>query len=236
MTEEDANFTTWQAEAIEAIAGYKNAEEYKADEQTLIANIVEQAQLDLAAATNSTELKAIVKEAKAKMDALWTAEQWDAALAVVEAAKAQLESYKVEDDYLPAQWYEITTIIANAYANIDAAIGNDSAIANIVESAKASMDAVKTAEQVEAEQLVVLNAKAELEAYKTQSDYNDAEWNEILTIIANAYARIDDAIGDDETIASIVEEAKTAMDKVLKSDEANAKAFADAKDDAIAET
>ena len=203
----------------------------EADAATITATIA-QAKADIDAATNWAALNDAKVAAKAVIDALWTAAEWDVAEATVAAAKAELDGYKNVDDYLPAEQLALQNIIAAAYADIDAAIGNPTAIANIVKDAKARMDAVKTAEQVEAEQMVVLQAKAELESYKSQDDYNAPEWAEIQTILANAYANIDAAIGDDATIATIVENAKAAMDKVLNSEEADAKAFEDAKYDA----
>jgi len=145
------------------------------------------------------------------------------------AARNELANYKAEENYRAEEWANIQSIIEKAYADINAAIGNTSTIEGIVATAKASMDAVKTAEQIEAEEMAILSAKAELEGYKTQDDYNEAEWNEIQTILANAYARLDEAIGDEEAIANIMADAKAAMDKVLLSEEADAKAFADAK-------
>ena len=225
----DAESDQIKAQAKADIESYKNANEYRDDDKAVIAATVAEALAGIDAATDWATMNNIVKHAKAVMDALWTAAEWDAAEAVVAAAKAELESYKSEADYFVEEWATIQTIIANANANIDALIGSTASIENVVNDAKAKMDAVKTMEQVIADEAVVNAAKDELAGYKTQADYNEPEWNEIQTILANAYANIDDSIGDAETIANIVADAKAKMDKVLKSEEANQKAFDDAK-------
>ena len=228
--EMDANFVQWKDEAKAELETYKDATLYREAEQAIIASTVAKAKTDIDASTNWAEFNAVVVAAKAAMDALWTDAQWTAAEDVVAAAKDELAAYKTQSDYKEAQWSAIQSILAEANAEIDMAIGDAAAIADIVANAKAQMDAVKTGAQIEAEEMAVLTAKAELEEYKTQSEYNEAEWNEIESILAGAYERLDEAIGDDEAIASIVAEAKTAMDKVLKAEAANAKALADAKD------
>jgi hypothetical protein len=164
------------------------------------------------------------------MDALWTDAQWTAAEEVVTAAKDTLAGYKAEENYFEAEWAQMQAIIAQAYADIEANIGNADAIATIVADAQVKMDAVKTSIQVEEEEMAILAAKAELEGYKTESDYNAPEWNAIQQILANAYGRLDAAMGDSEAIANIMATAKADMDKILKSEAADAKAFADAKE------
>ena len=230
----DAEAETIKAAAKEEVAGYKNAAEYRADDQAVIAAAVSTAQAAIDAATNWTEVYVAVENAKAAMDALWTDAEWTAAEAVVANAKAQLTSYKVQDNYYADEWAQIQAIITQANIDIDFAIGNTKVIGNIVENAKAAMDAVKTSTQVDAEEAVVSAAKDELNNYKVEGDYNAPEWEAIQNIIIAAYAQIDAAIGDSDAIARIVTEAKAKMDKVLKSEEADAKAFEDAKAEATA--
>ena len=230
----DAEAENIKAAAKEEVAGYKNAAEYRADDQAVIAAAVSTAQAAIDAATNWTEVYVAVENAKVAMDALWTDAEWTAAEAVVADAKAQLGSYKVEDNYYADEWAQIQAIITQANTDIDFAIGNTKVIGNIVENAKAAMDAVKTSTQVDAEEAVVSAAKDELNNYKVEGDYNAPEWEAIQNIIIAAYAQIDAAIGDSDAIARIVTEAKAKMDKVLKSEEADAKAFEDAKAEATA--
>ncbi len=231
----------WEASAAEIkvaakeeVAAYKNAADYRADDQAVIAAAVSTAQAAIDAAANWTEIYVAVENAKATMDALWTDAEWTAAETVVANAKAQLDSYKVADNYYASEWAQIQAIITKAYTDIDFAIGNTKVINNLVENAKVAMDAVKTSTQVDAEEAVVAAAKDELNGYKVQGDYNAPEWTEIQNIIIAAYAQIDAAIGDSDAIARIVADAKAKMDKVLKSEEANQKAFDDAKAEATA--
>ena len=63
------------------------------------------------------------------MDALWTDAQWTAAEEVVTAAKDTLAGYKAEENYFAAEWAQMQAIIAQAYADIEANIGNADAIA-----------------------------------------------------------------------------------------------------------
>ena len=225
----DAHFGEWKNSAKADIEAYKNAALYREAEQIKIAEIVAKAKTDIDACETATALKYLVSETKAALDALYTAEEWDVAEAYVAAVKAELASYKSESNYKAEQWASIQAIIESAYAKIDAVIGDNAAVAQIVKTAKASMDNVKTSAQVDAEQAVVSAAKAELASYKVEDDYNAKEWNEIQSIIQKAYADIDEAIGDDQAIADIVTAAKAKMDKVLKSDEANAKALETAR-------
>ena len=225
----DANFAQWVADAKAELEVYKNADEYRAAEQAQIAAIVAQAKADIDACTSWTALNKTVKDAKAALDALFTDAEWTAAEDYAVAAKETLANYKAQANYKEAEWNAIQTIIANAYAKIDEVMADASAVDKVVSDAKASMDKVKTAVQVNAEMAVVAAAKAELAAYKSESNYNAPEWAEIQSIIERAYANIDEAIGDSEEIADIVANAKAQMDKVLNSEAADAKAFADAK-------
>ena len=233
--EVDANFPQWKEDAKAELESYKDASLYREAEQATIASTIAQAKASIDACTNWADFNLIVTGAKAAMDALWTDAQWTAAEEVVTAAKDTLAGYKAEENYFEAEWAQMQAIIAQAYADIDANIGNTDAIATIVADAQVKMDAVKTSIQVEEEEMAILAAKAELEGYKTESDYNAAEWEVIQGILAKAYAQLDAAMGDSEAIANIMATAKADMDKILKSEEANAKAFADAKDAALEE-
>ena len=230
--EMDANFAQWLDAAKAELEGYKDTALYRESEQEAIAAIVAKAKTDIDGCESWTALNDVVTKAKADMDALWTAEQWTAAEEAVATAKAELAAYKTESDYRTAEWESIQSIIAEANKELDSAIGNATAIADCVTSAKAKMDEVKTREQAEAEEQKVLDAKAELESYKSEEDYNAPEWAEIQNVLSGAYTALDGAIGNDGEIANIVANAKEAMDKVLKAEEANAKAFAEAKENA----
>lgn len=213
----DADASAIKADAKAELENYKDATLYREIEQTALAGIIAQAKSDIDGSANWADLYEIIADAKADMDGLKTDAEWDLAEAFAESAKAEIEEYKAMENYLVNEQSKLQEIIAKANADIDAQIGNETAIAEIVASAKAQMDAVPTAEQVESGEMAVLIAKAELEDYKSQSDYNRAEWSEIQSILAQAFADLDKAIGDDEAIANIVANAKASMDKVSSS-------------------
>ena len=225
----DANFSQWVVDAKAELESYKNVNEYRDAEKAEIAEIIAKAKADIDACTSSTALNKIVKDAKAAMDGLFTDAEWTVAEDYAVLAKEILANYKSQADYKDAEWNAIQTIIANAYAQIDAVMANAADVDKAVSDAKSSMDKVKTAAQVNAEQAEVAAAKADLASYKSESDYNAPEWAEIQAILTKAYSDIDESVGDSATIANIVANAKVKMDKVLNSEAADAKAFADAK-------
>ena len=233
--ESDAIFEGLKDTTKTELATYKTESDYRADDWAAIQAIITTANAEIDAATSVTGINTAVDKAKAAIDAVKTIAQWDAAEAVVAAAKADLAAYKAEADYKAAQWAEIQAIIASAGAELDEVIGDDEAIAEIVADAKADMDAVKTAAVVEAEEAVVAAAKADLAAYKTEADYSATGWDAIQAIIAEAGADLDKAIGNEEQINAIVAAAKADIDEVLTATEEAVAALTAAKEAAAAE-
>ncbi|MBQ8429907.1 MAG: hypothetical protein IJX30_07435 [Clostridia bacterium] len=212
--ESDAIFNELKVTMKNDLAAYKNENDYRAAEWAAIQAILAKANTEIDASESVTAINTAGANAKAEMDAVKTDAQWVVDEGVVAAAKAELAAYKSESDYKSAEWTAIQAIITEANVDIDNAIGNEEAINGIVAAAKAKMDEVKTAAQVDAEAAVVETAKAELAAYKSESDYKSAEWTEIQAIITEANGDIDEAIGDEEEINGIVAAAKAEMDKV----------------------
>ena len=233
--EADAIFEGLKDTAAADLAAYKTEDDYRAAEWAQIQAIVEAASTEIEAAESVTAINTAVDTAKAAIDALKTKTQWEADEAAVAAAKADLAAYKTEADYRDAEWTAMQAIITEANTAIDGAIGNQEGIDAIVSSAKEEMDAIKTAAQLEAEEGVVLAAKAELDAYAAETDYKAAEWTAIQAIIAEAKTAIDGAIGDEAAISGIVAAAKTAIDEVKTAEEMDAAALAAAKEAAKAE-
>ena len=228
--ESDAIFEGLKGTTKTELAAYKTESDYRADDWAAIQAIITTANAEIDAATSVTGINTAVNKAKAAIDAVKTIAQWEAAEAAVAAAKAELAAYKAEADYKATQWAEIQAIIEAAGAELDEAIGNDEAIAEIVADAKADMDLVKTATVVEAEEAVVAAAKAELAAYKTEADYSATGWAAIQAIITEANADLDEAIGNEEEINAIVAAAKADIDEVLTATEEEAAALAAAKE------
>ena len=212
--ESDAIFDALKVTAKNDLAAYKSENDYRAADWAEIQAILEKANAAIDESESVTAINTAVESAKAEMDAVKTNAQWEADESVVAAAKADLAAYKSESDYKSAEWTAIQAIINEANGEIDAAIGDEEAINGIVAAAKAEMDEVKTAAQVDAEVAFVAAAKAELAAYKSEGNYRTAEWAEIQAIINEANGEIDAAIGDEEAINGIVADAKAEMDKV----------------------
>ena len=210
-------FDKAKIEAKEELAAYKNEfsqEDYYEAEWASFDAIIAEGTANVDAAMTDEEVEAAVAAAKAKMDEVVTKAESDAIFNELKvSAKNDLAAYKSENDYRAADWAEIQAILEKANAAIDAS-ESVTAINTAVESAKAEMDAVKTNAQWEADEGVVAAAKAELAAYKSESDYKAAEWTAIQAIITEANGDIDEAIGDEEAINGIVAAAKAEMDKV----------------------
>ena len=190
--------------------------------------IIEEGKASINAAMTSEEIASIVVSVKEKMDDVVTKEESDAIFnELKQSAKDDVANYKSESDYRADDWATIQTIIVDASAQIDAS-ASVTEINNVVESAKAEMNAVKTSAQRDAEDAAVASAKADLVAYKSESDYRANDWATILTIIADASAQIDEVIGNETAIGEIVVSAKAEMDAVKTS------AQRDADDAAVA--
>ena len=212
--ESDAIFESLKVSAKEELAVYKNEADYRAADWTAIQGILAQANTAIDASESVTAINEAVDSAKTAMDEVKTNAQWEADEAVVANAKAELAAYKNEANYYEAEWTAIQAIINAANADMDNAIGNETTISEIVATAKTAIDAVKTMEQVDADVAVVTAAKAELAAYKNEADYYEAEWTAIQEFINKANADIDNAIGNEDKIADIVESAKVDIDDV----------------------
>ena len=210
-------FDKAKIEAKNELAAYKNEfsqEDYYEAEWASFDTIIAEGAANIDAAMTDEEVEAAVAAAKAKMDEVVTKAESDAIFNELKVTmKNDLAAYKSENDYRAADWAEIQAILEKANTEIDAS-ESVTAINTAVANAKAEMDAVKTNAQWEADEGVVAAAKAELAAYKSESDYKSAEWTAIQAIITEANGDIDEAIGDEEAINGIVAAAKAEMDKV----------------------
>ena len=203
--------------AKEELTAYKNEfsqEDYYEAEWASFDTIIAEGVANVDAAMTDEEVEAAVAAAKAEMDEVVTKVESDAIFNELKvSAKDDLAAYKSENDYRAADWAAIQAILEKANTEIDAS-ESVTAINTAVANAKAEMDAVKTDAQWVADEGVVEAAKAELAAYKNESDYKAAEWTAIQAIITQANGDIDNAIGNEEAINGIVAAAKAEMDKV----------------------
>ena len=169
---------------------------------------------------------------------------------VKSAAKAELEAYKSADLYRPAEKDALAAAIEAGKTAIDGAI-SEADLENILAAAKAEIDLIKTAAQLDAEEAIQAladaktAAKAEIESYKSVDDYRTAEGVTYLTVVDNAKTAIDGAESI-EDVNAVLATAKTAIDSIktkaqyeaeeqAAAEAEAAKALADAKTAAKAE-
>ena len=237
----DALFTDaeWvEAEAVAAaakaeLASYKTESNYKAAQWAEIQSIIAKAEADINAAIRDSEAVAkIVKDTKAKLDAVKTAVQVNAEEAVVAAAKAELASYKAEGNYNQPEWNEIKAIIEKANADIDAAIGDSEAIAKIVETAKGKMDKVLNKDEADAKAFADAKAKeeADIRAYVNAIDYSlytDENAAIVNGYIADAMEKLENATtyADFENLAEELQAKVDGVEKLAKNEEVKVGCF-----------
>ena len=143
--------------AKEEIANYKDAEEYREDQQAELAAAIEAANAAIDAAETIDAVDAAVSEAMEKMDAIKTAAELDAEEAAAElaaakkTAKEEIAGYKDAEDYREAQQAELEAVIEAANAAIDAAETVE-AVTAAVNAAKTAMDAIKTDAELDREE------------------------------------------------------------------------------------
>ena len=221
MPEILANAKTTAKAALES---YKDASNYRDAQKTELATAVTNGKTAIDNATDLAGVEAALANAKTAVDAIktdaeLTAEETAQALANAKTtAKAELESYKDANNYRDAQKTELATAVANGKTAIDNATdlaGVEAALAN----AKATVDAIKTdAELTEEETAQALanaktTAKATLESYKDASNYRDAQKTELATAVTNGKTAIDNAT-DLAGVEAALANAKTVIDEI----------------------
>ena len=157
-----------------------------------------------------------------------------AALAQAKAdAIAELEEYADPADYREAQQAELETAITEGTAAINAATTEET-VEQALEAAKDVIDAIKTDEELTAEEEAAAaaalaeakaDAIAELEAYADPADYREAQQAELETAITEGTAAIN-AVTSVEEVADILETVKATIDEIktdaeLTAEEAN---------------
>ncbi len=130
------------------------------------------------------------------------------------AAKEALAKYKNADDYRPAQKTELETAISDGNDNIDTAANID-AVNTALENAKATVDAIKTDAQLTAEELADAKeaAKESLASYKNANDYLDAQRRDLEDAIDAGNVAIDEAT-DIDAVNAALENAKALIDEI----------------------
>ena len=235
-----------KAEAKAELAGYKSADLYRDAEQAQLKAVLEASNTAIDAATSYEQIKSFVTSAKTEIDAIKTKAQYEAeeaeiALALANAkteAKAELAGYKSADLYREAEQAQLRAILEAANATIDS-VATKEAIAPILVQVKAEIDALKTDAQYDEEEALGLanakeTAKAELAGYKSADLYREAEQAQLSAIITAANATIDAALTFDE-IHGLVAGAKAEIDKLKTAEQYRVEELANAKTEAKAE-
>ena len=231
---------TAKADAKTALDTYVSVGDYRTEQQSTLATAISNGKSAIDAATDITAVSTALANAKAvideiKTDAELTAEELAAAKT---EAKATLDAYVNINDYRTEQQTAIADAIANGKNAIDAAT-TKAGVTSALDSAKLSINAIKTDSEMTAEELASAKqvAKNALANYVNADDYREAQKTELSlaittgnnaidvatdiaavnTALANAKAVIDEIKTDAEFTAEELVAAKTAAKTSLES-------------------
>jgi hypothetical protein len=212
-------FVSYAKYVEEQITNYKTGL-FREAEETQRAAIVARAVESLNGLTDNTEIDAVFAQAKASIDLLKTDAQYKAEelAAVKTTANAEVEGYKADVVYLAEQAQARTDAINAAKAKIEEAITEDAINAAVAE-AKAAIDALETKETI------VSAAIVEVDAYKADEVYLEAQAAEKAAAVATAK----EAIASATTKAAIdtaVSDMKAAIDQIKTKAQIEAEALA----------
>ena len=222
-----------KAAKIAALNNYNKAD-YRDAEWKALTDIIEKAKAEINALTDKAAVDKFdtaavnAEAAKIKTDAELLAEEKAAATKALEDAKAAkiaaLRTYH-KDDYRDAEWKALTDIIEKAKAEINALTDKaavdkfDTAAVN-AEAAKIKTDAELLAEEKAAATKALEDAKAaKIAALRTyhKDDYRDAEWKALTDIIEKAKAEIN-ALTDKAAVDKFDTAAVNAEAAKIKTD------------------
>ena len=195
------------AEQATALEGYK-AGLFRENEENQRLALIETAKAAILVAATEADVDAAVSTAKTAIDGLKTAAQWaDEELAAVKtAAYAEIAGYKADVVYLAEQAAEKAAIIEEGNAAIKDATTEEE-IATAVASTKAGIDGIVT------KATIVNAAQADVEGYKADVVYLEAQATAKATIITEAKVAIE-AAESEAAIDEIVAGAKAAIDEI----------------------
>ena len=222
-----------KAAKIAALNNYNKAD-YRDAEWKALTDIIEKAKAEINALTDKAAVDKFdtaavnAEAAKIKTDAELLAEEKAAATKALEDAKAAkiaaLRTYH-KDDYRDAEWKALTDIIEKAKAEINALTDKaavdkfDTAAVN-AEAAKIKTDAELLAEEKAAATKALEDSKAaKIAALRTYSkaDYRTAEWEALTDIIEKAKAEIN-ALTDKAAVEAYDTDAVNAATAAIKTD------------------
>ena len=222
-----------KAAKIAALNSYNKAD-YRDAEWKTLTDIIEKAKAEINALTDKAAVDKFdtaavnAEAARIKTDAELRAEEKAAATRALEDAKAAkiaaLRTYS-KDDYRTAEWEALTDIIEKAKAEINALTDKTAVEAYDADAVNAATAAIKTdaeltAEEKAAAEKALAEAKAaKIAALRTynKDDYRTAEWKALTDIIEKAKAEIN-ALTDKAAVEAYDTDAVNAATAAIKTD------------------
>ena len=209
---------------------------YRAEEQSQIDSIINEATNDINNAGSIEEINSIVSNAKTRLlnlktKAEYVKEESEAAQAALTekktAAKQELANYKNKADYRNEGKNQIDTLLTQASERIDnASTAND--IDNLVSNYKTKLDKIKTdanlseSEKAESEKNAEKTLSAQKASAKSQlskllklSDYDDETIAKMEKTLSDARKKVDEATSVSE-LDKIVEDTRTDLNAIVK--------------------
>lgn len=202
-------------EAKETLNNYVNKADYSTENQQKITAIInEYSALIDAAGVN--EIPGILEEALGKLDVIPTI-----LAEAKKAAKDELANYPSGVTYRAEEQAEREQILVDANSRIDAAT-DQAAINDIVTSAKASIDALKTSEERDAEDLAATKktGKTTIESLSSKLDmdrYSSENQDKLTDLTHQALAEIEKATSQEE-VNSIIARYKESIKAIETND------------------
>ena len=214
-----------KTEAKATLDAYVNINDYRAEQQTVIADAIANGKNAIDAATTKAGVTSALDSAKLSINAIKTDSEMTAEelASAKQVAKNALANYVNADDYREAQKTELSLAITTGNNAIDVAT-DIAALNTALVNAKAVIDEIKTDAEFTAEELVAAKtaAKTSLESYKNANDYREAQKIELQSAITNGKNAIDNAT-DKAGVEAALANAKSAIDAIETDAEITAK-------------
>ena len=214
-----------KTEAKATLDAYVNINDYRTEQQTVIADAIANGKNAIDAATTKAGVTSALDSAKLSINAIKTDSEMTAEelASAKQVAKNALANYVNADDYREAQKTELSLAITTGNNAIDVAT-DIAAVNTALANAKAVIDEIKTNAEFTAEELVAAKtaAKTTLESYKNANDYREAQKVELQSAITNGKNAIDNAT-DKAGVEAALANAKSAIDAIETDAEITAK-------------
>ncbi len=193
----DEELADVKAAAVVTIEAYKADVVYLAEQVADRASAVDAGKAAIANAASEEAIEEAIANAKAAIDAL------SDKATIISAAKAEVEAYKADVVYADEQAAARLAVIETAKAAIDSAT-SQAVINETIAGAKAAIDEIKTKDQLAAESLAAKKAAANtaVDILKGGVDY-DLYSEDAVETINGLYSTVKAAIASAETEADV---------------------------------